>query len=30
MAEKMPKPKMGAGVIVGENVELGENVVVWN
>jgi acetyltransferase-like isoleucine patch superfamily enzyme len=26
----MPKPKMGAGVIVGKNVKFGQNVVVWN
>lgn len=26
----MPKPKMGAGAVVGRNVRFGENVVVWN
>jgi acetyltransferase-like isoleucine patch superfamily enzyme len=26
----MPKPKMGAGVIVGRDVKFGQNVVVWN
>jgi acetyltransferase-like isoleucine patch superfamily enzyme len=26
----MPKPRMGAGVIVGKNVKFGQNVVVWN
>jgi acetyltransferase-like isoleucine patch superfamily enzyme len=28
--KRMPKPKMGQGVIVGKNVVFGENVVVWN
>ena len=26
----MQKPKMGKGVIIGENVQFGKNVVVWN